>query len=127
MSAAYLDTHVAIWLHAGKLEKLTNDAKREIEGRSLLISPTVFLELQYLYEIKRVKFPPSKIFADLTGSLGLAMCSLPYPAIAVAATDLAWTRDPFDRLIVAHAMVNHNAKLITADERIRSNYSNAVW
>jgi PIN domain nuclease of toxin-antitoxin system len=37
-----------------------------------------------------------------------------------------WVRDPFDRLIVAHAKAN-DAPLVTKDERIRLNYRHALW
>jgi len=37
-----------------------------------------------------------------------------------------WTRDPFDRLIVAHAAAN-DARLLTKDEKIRRHYKRAVW
>jgi PIN domain nuclease of toxin-antitoxin system len=47
-------------------------------------------------------------------------------ALGQAAADLSWTRDPFDRLISAHAIVA-NAPLITADETIRANLSLAIW
>lgn len=43
-----------------------------------------------------------------------------------AAASLAWTRDPFDRLIAAHAIVA-GAPLITADQTIQENLSLAVW
>jgi PIN domain nuclease of toxin-antitoxin system len=43
-----------------------------------------------------------------------------------AATGLSWTRDPFDRLISAHAIVT-NSPLITADETIREHLALAVW
>ncbi len=43
-----------------------------------------------------------------------------------AAADLSWTRDPFDRLISAHAIVA-NAPLVTADETIREHLPLAVW
>lgn len=43
-----------------------------------------------------------------------------------AALDLAWTRDPFDRLIAAHAIVA-GAPLLTADEQILENLSLATW
>jgi len=33
----------------------------------------------------------------------LRLCDLPFPLIAAAALDEKWTRDPFDRLIVANA------------------------
>jgi PIN domain nuclease of toxin-antitoxin system len=43
-----------------------------------------------------------------------------------AAADLSWTRDPFDRLIAAHAIVA-NASLVTADDTIREHLPLAVW
>jgi PIN domain nuclease of toxin-antitoxin system len=43
-----------------------------------------------------------------------------------AAKELSWTRDPFDRLISAHAIVA-NVPLITADETIREHLHLAVW
>ena len=41
------------------------------------------------------------------------------------ALDLVFTRDPFDRLIVAHAVVL-KAPLITFDGQIQANYSRAM-
>jgi PIN domain nuclease of toxin-antitoxin system len=41
--------------------------------------------------------------------------------------DEKWTRDPFDRLIVANAKANGFAWLISADEHIRNHYPRAVW
>lgn len=127
MSLAYLDTHIAIWLHAGLTEKLTKEAQRQIDKCDLLISPMVYLELDYMFRRERVRYEPSRVFADLSGTFGITMCPFPFPAIAVAAVDFGWTTDPFDRLIVAHAKANQNAKLITADEKIRKNYDYAVW
>ena len=51
---AYLDTHVAVWLHAGLIEKLSLEAKRQIEANDLLLSPMVLLEFLYLYERERI-------------------------------------------------------------------------
>ena len=47
--------------------------------------------------------------------------------VAEAATFEAWTHDPFDRMIVAHAKANGYAPLVTADEKIRANYPRTVW
>jgi len=43
-----------------------------------------------------------------------------------AAADLTWARDPFDRLISAHAIVA-SAPLVTAEETIREHLPVAVW
>lgn len=127
MNWVYLDTHIAVWLHAGLTEKLTKEACREIDRRELLISPMVYVELDYLFRRGRIRYEASRIFADLSGTFGITMCQFPFPAIAVAAVDFAWSSDPFDHLIVAHAKANQNSSLITADEKIRTNYKNAVW
>ena len=57
MSAAYLDTHVPVFLHDGLIEELSIEAKRLGEANGLLISPTVVLELEYLFQRKRSESP----------------------------------------------------------------------
>jgi len=37
-----------------------------------------------------------------------------------------WTRDPFDRLIVAHSK-HRDAHLITKDKKILTNYGKAIF
>ena len=54
-------------------------------------------------------------------------CDIPFATIASAALDEKWTRDPFDRLIVANAKANGFAWLISADEAIRKHYPRTVW
>jgi PIN domain nuclease of toxin-antitoxin system len=52
---------------------------------------------------------------------------LPFAVVASAALDEKWTRDPFDRLIVANAKANGFAWLISADEEIARHYPRTVW
>lgn len=127
MSAAYIDTHIAVYLHDGLVEKLTNSAKREIEDCDLLISPMVLLELDYLYTRKRINVPAKEMYATIHTDFGVTMCRLAFAIIVSEAIGIDWTSDPFDRLIVAHARANKEAALITKDETIRKNYSKAVW
>lgn len=125
--SAYLDTHVAVWLHAGLVERISAEAKRRIEGNDLLISPMVLLELQYLYDRKRIAVEPVSLYSDLTSDFGVVLCGFPFPAVAMEALSAAWTSDPFDRIIVAQARANHRAMLITADTNIRRHYERAIW
>ena len=127
MSVVYLDTHVAVWLHDGLVEKLTAAAKDAMEESPLLISPMVYLEFAYLYRRGRVGLPPASIYATLNTSFGVSLCGLPFPSVAAFASELEWTNDPFDRIIVAQAQCNGNSRLITADNVIRSQYERAVW
>ena len=125
--SAYLDTHVAVWLHDGLVERLSQAARREIEANDLLISPMVLLELQYLRERKRIRVETQELFAYLNATFGVGLCTFPFPAVALEALSVRWTADPFDRIIVAQAAANRAAALITADAQIRRNYEQAVW
>src|SRR5881394_1887887 len=97
----YLDTHVVLWLYEGLLKKLPKAARRAIDESDLLISPIVRLELQCLHEIKRTTKPAGTILADLRAQIGLTVCDLPFDQVVRKASEFPWTRDPFDRLIVA--------------------------
>ncbi|HTA43492.1 MAG TPA: hypothetical protein VK789_13645 [Bryobacteraceae bacterium] len=60
-------------------------------------------------------------------SFGVGLCDFPFSRTAQEAVGITWTMDPFDRLIVAQAMANHGAYLITRDRLIRHHYRGAVW
>jgi PIN domain nuclease of toxin-antitoxin system len=82
--------------------------------------------LELLHEIGRRRNPAKKLIAALAGEIGLEICNLPFRTVVDQALAEAWTRDPFDRLIVANAKAAR-AQLITADEAILKNYSRAIW
>ena len=124
---AYLDTQVLMWLVEGNTRPLSRHAERLVEEAELLISPMVTFELDVLYEIRRTKMPWTKVKADIEYELGLHVCDLPFGRIVDASRSEGWTRDPFDRVIVAHAKANGLAYLISADEEIRKHYQRAVW
>ena len=122
----YLDTHVVVWLYAGETERLSATGKKLIEGNDLLISPIVLLELQYMREIKRLTVEPFLLFENLAATIGLRICDTSFPQIITEAIHNNWTRDPFDRIIVAGATAN-NASLLTKDASILANYPDAIW
>ena len=123
---AYFDTHAAIRLSHGRV-RIGRDAAKLIERAELLVSPMVLVELEYLYEIGRVTLPANDILRKLEHELGLGLCDLSFADVARAALDEKWTRDAFDRIIVAQARFNGLAPLITADVKIAENYPRAVW
>ena len=84
------------------------------------------LELEYLYEIDRVKEPAHVIVTDLADRIGLRVCEKDFNVIVSQAIKLSWTRDPFDRLIVANAALNDNT-LISKDQNILEYYPHARW
>ena len=124
---AYLDTDVVLWLAAGKVDRLSSVARGLVDKADLLLSPMAFLELEYLHELGRTKFPARDLVKKVSHETNLTLCEIPFPAISSAALDEKWTRDLFDRLIVANAKANGFAWLISADEEIARHYPRTVW
>ena len=122
----YLDTHVVVWLYAGLAENLSKAATAAIEGDDLLISPMVIMELGYLHEIRRIGTAAGKIVSVLQREIGLETCSQPFGRVVAQALKEKWTRDPFDRLIVAQARTAA-AVLISKDKLVRRHYDRALW
>jgi len=122
----YLDTHVIAWLYSGELSRIPPSAKALIEDRDLLISPMVILELSYLHEIERLSVAASMIVEALAATIGLRVCSLPFHRLVVEAMQQKWTRDPFDRIIVANALCAQSL-LLTKDVAILQHCPSAVW
>ena len=122
----YLDTHIVVWLYDKREELFTQRAIDLIEANSLFISPVVKLELQYLYEIKRVKNSPTEILDELENTIDLKIRDLSFEKVIDLSLREQWTRDPFDRIITAYAK-RDNKILLTKDKKILSNYHKAIW
>ena len=125
-SVVFLDTHIAVWLYAGLIHKISDTAKQAIEDNDLLISPLVKLELQYLFEIGRITVKPDTIIKNLFAAIGLKVSETPLQQIIEEALKISWTRDVFDRLLSAEATAVEGG-FITADENIKSNLKLAIW
>jgi PIN domain nuclease of toxin-antitoxin system len=106
--------------------KLPAAARASIEQEELRFSPIAALELRYLHEIGRARDPLPIMLTALKQDIGLELADVSSAELAAAAVELSWTRDPFDRLIAAHAIVA-NAPLVTADLTIRENLPLAIW
>ena len=122
----HLDTHVLVRLYAGHVSELGRSARRAIEEQELVVSPAAILELELLHEIGRLRATASSVVSALSEDIGLRVSDLPFRTVVDHALKEAWSRDPFDRLVVADAKAN-GAALITKDEKIHRNYSRAVW
>jgi PIN domain nuclease of toxin-antitoxin system len=122
----YLDTHAVVWLYAGLQEKFSRTVKNLLNAHEIMISPIVRLELQYLYEIQRVTDDANTIVTDLSKRIGLRVCDEDFNTIVNKALGISWTRDPFDRLIVANAGL-HDSILVSKDEGILKHYFHAKW
>jgi PIN domain nuclease of toxin-antitoxin system len=124
---AYLDTNAVVWLAQGDLRRFSKRATRLLEHGKLLISPIVLLELEYLFEVRRLRLPARDLQLKLEHEVGLTVCDQPFALVVSLAAGEKWTRDPFDRIVVAQAKSNGLAALISADEEIAAHYARTVW
>jgi PIN domain nuclease of toxin-antitoxin system len=90
------------------------------------ISPLAALELAYLHEVGKARDTVPMMLAALRQSIGLEVADASLAELVTTAIGLSWTRDPFDRLIAAHAVVA-DAPLITADRTILEHLPLARW
>lgn len=117
---------MALWLYAGLSERIPKRARALIGKGPACVSPLVALELAYMHEIGRARDPVPTMLAALRKSIGLEVADASLPALIDSAMGLSWTRDPFDRLISAHAIVA-DAPLVTADRTILEHLPLATW
>jgi PIN domain nuclease of toxin-antitoxin system len=107
-----LDTNALIWLAQGHRR-----ARPLVAFPRLHVSPASLLEIQFLLEAGRVRFKAGGSAASLAADDRWRLDE-PSPAKwFAAACEFGWTRDPFDRLIAAHARVRR-WKLATSDDRL---------
>jgi len=123
---AFLDTHAAVALYEGRSKVFGTASTRLLESSALLISPVVALELEFLFEIQRLTAPSEEIVERLASEIGVVTSNDSIAQVIRLAMPLRWTRDPFDRMLVATAEL-HRSPLITRDRKIRQHYGNAVW
>jgi PIN domain nuclease of toxin-antitoxin system len=82
----YLDTHIAVWLYASLLTKFSSPILTMMNENELYLSPIVALELQFLFEIQRVKDPADAVIEDLSDRIGLQVCTKDFDAVIRKAT-----------------------------------------
>jgi len=121
-----LDTHCAVFLHAGETELFGYTARHLLDTEDLFFSPMVLLELQYLFETGKIAFDGKSILDALQADLGLRVLDRHWHGVCKKAMELSWTRNPFDRSITAQALVE-GQRLLTRDRLIREHCSLAFW
>ena len=124
---SYLDTNIVIFLHSGNLSRMTQPALAQIEATELLISSMVVLELEMLHEKGTLNYSAQQILSDLNQRIVISVGQLPMSVIMNSALPVKWTGDPGDGLIVANAIANNEAPLVTSDRHIRDQYRNSIW
>lgn len=120
-----LDTHIAVALFQGKTAGVSRKTLAAIDREPLLLSPAVLLELELLHEIGRLRLGAAPIARFLADQLAIYSAPERFSEVVQQALPLAYTRDPFDRLIVAHAQLL-KAPLVTLDANLQQNYERAL-
>lgn len=120
-----LDTHIAVALYEGKIGGLSARARHMLDADELTLSPAVVLELELLHEIQRLRFDAKHLLGALAQDFGVTIAPDKFSAVALHSLSMSFTRDPFDRLITAHASLIRTP-LITLDSRILDNYLGAL-
>lgn len=108
-----LDTNALIWLLAGH----PRAAALRAAGRRLVLSPISLLELAFLEEVGRIQLVEGTTISDLARDPRWRLDNPPLGDVCTAALPVRWTRDPFDRLLVAHALLRR-WPLATGDRRV---------
>ncbi len=107
-------------------ERLPAAVRTLLDERRPRASPLVELELSYMHEIGRARDPAPMMLAALRQSIDLEIADISLAELTRAAAGLTWTRDPFDRMIAAQAIVA-DVPLVTADRTILANLPLATW
>jgi PIN domain nuclease of toxin-antitoxin system len=94
-----LDTNAVLWALAGDRRA----APLFAHGGPLRLSPVSLLEIRFLVEVGRLELAPGRSVAEIADDDRWRLDSPSSARLFAAALDLDWTRDPFDRLLVAHA------------------------
>jgi PIN domain nuclease of toxin-antitoxin system len=105
-----LDTNALIWI-----DRNHPRARKLARATRLLVSPATLLELQLLQEVGRIR-----LRSGLSAVVEADEWEIDEPPAVdwfERAAEEIWTRDPFDRLIVAHARLR-GCRLATGDMRV---------
>jgi len=97
-----------------------------IDSQEVALCPMAALEIEYLHEIGRIASSSRAILGFVGEKIGLKEENRRLPEALLAARDVKWTRDPFDRIIVLHAQVLR-VSLMTKDSTILQHCRCAIW
>jgi PIN domain nuclease of toxin-antitoxin system len=114
-----LDTHFLIWL-ALNSKRLANFPWLD-RYRPWGLSPVSFLEIQFLAEVGRLSVSNPEFTSAVMNDRRFIVDDISLATLIGHALRLDWTRDPFDRLLVAHSLARRVA-FCTTDRVIRSRH-----
>jgi len=118
--SALLDTHFVLWI-ALRAKRLR--AYPWITRYSpWTVSPVSLLEIALLGEAGRLEVRLAALLERLRDDDRFVIDDVGVALLVSAAVDLAWTRDPFDRLLAAHSAARH-LRLCSVDPVIQRHHA----
>lgn len=81
----HLDTHVALWLHTERVDRLPFRARQMVEEEALAVSPMLELELALLHNFGRLAPMREEVLGQLAEVLGVGRSRVSFPAAVHAA------------------------------------------
>ena len=111
-----LDTHFLLWiaLDVARLSEFPWLDRYEPWG----VSPVSFLEVEFLAEVGKLEVEMEAFTAAVLNDPRFLVDDMPFLQLIQQALPLAWTRDPFDRLLAAHSAARR-VPLCSLDRAIR--------
>ncbi len=114
-----LDTHFLIWVlvdspRLGEFPWLD-------DYRPWTVSPVSLLELAFLSEVALLEITSAEFYDILRADPRFVFDEPALAALIAHALPLAWTRDPFDRLLAAHS-ASRRLPFCSLDRRVRTHH-----
>lgn len=125
-SLVALDTCIVMRLAKREHRSISARAKHALEKATVFVPSFVALEIDFMREKGKTDRTSLEYLALLAKDFEVETRSAYAEDICRAAARLHWTRDPFDRLIVAE-VDTHKLSLITSDRTIQEHYKKAIW
>lgn len=124
-----LDTCTFLWIAMGdqRLSKTANAAYLDIANQ-IFLSAVSCAEIAAKVNARKlvIPLPPDEFIAFARDECGVSTLALDEPSALHVARLPALHRDPFDRLLVAQAIV-HGMVLVTPDEAVRAYPARTMW
>jgi PIN domain nuclease of toxin-antitoxin system len=124
-----LDTHAFLWLVTDD-PQLSRRAKRVfLDGRNeILLSAVSAFEIAVKYSLGKLKLskPPAPFIAERIQANALSPLPITIPQAVAVAELPAHYSDPFDRLLVAQALVE-DIPLLSRDRRLSQYGVRRIW
>lgn len=116
-----LDTQIALWLilDDSRMPALARKRLGEADAEAVFHQVSLW-EIQIKFDLGKLALPapPSEVFPGWVSRSGLRTASIEDRGIFMLGKLPPIHRDPFDRLLVSHAIVN-GWTMITADEIVK--------